>query len=108
MAHANVVVDDASSTGFEWAVGFGAKVIGETFARVPSLEFLRELRTPVYRVQLFRRRVRPVRGRQLPREVTEACHRRSRAGWSRLWTSAAARSAAARPRTPGPRGSSRS
>ena len=37
MAHANAVVDDASSTGFEWAVGFGAKVIGETFARVPSL-----------------------------------------------------------------------
>ena len=72
MAHANAVVDDASSTGFEWAVGFGAKVIGETFARVPSLEFLRELRTPVYRVQLFRRRARPVRGRQVPREVIEA------------------------------------
>jgi peptidoglycan/xylan/chitin deacetylase (PgdA/CDA1 family)/2-polyprenyl-3-methyl-5-hydroxy-6-metoxy-1,4-benzoquinol methylase len=72
MAHANVVVDDASSTGFEWAVGFGAKAIGETFSRLPSLEFVRELRTPVYRVQLFRRRARSVGGRQVPREVIQA------------------------------------
>lgn len=77
MAHANVVVDDASVTGWDWPVGFGAKVIGETFAQVRALEFVREVRTPVYRVQLFRRRcgdAAPVirSRRRVPREVVEA------------------------------------
>ena len=69
--HANVVVDDPTVTGFEWPVGFGGRTIGKTFARLPELEFIRELRTPLYRIQLFRRRSVPVRGRPLPREVIE-------------------------------------
>jgi peptidoglycan/xylan/chitin deacetylase (PgdA/CDA1 family)/SAM-dependent methyltransferase len=70
-AHANVVVDDPTITGFEWPVGFGAKTIGKTFASLPELEFVRELRTPLYSIQLFRRRSMPARGRPLPREVIE-------------------------------------
>jgi peptidoglycan/xylan/chitin deacetylase (PgdA/CDA1 family)/SAM-dependent methyltransferase len=70
-AHANVVVDDPTVTGFEWPVGFGSRTIAETFASLPEFEFVRELRTPLYRIQLFRRRSMPVRGRPLPREVIE-------------------------------------
>jgi peptidoglycan/xylan/chitin deacetylase (PgdA/CDA1 family) len=70
-AHANVVVDDPTVTGFEWSVGFGSKTIGKTFASLPDLEFVCELRTPLYRIQLFRRRATPSRGRPLPREVIE-------------------------------------
>jgi peptidoglycan/xylan/chitin deacetylase (PgdA/CDA1 family)/SAM-dependent methyltransferase len=69
--HAHAVVDDPSATGFEWQVGFGAKHIGEAFARVPGMELVRELRTPVYRVQLFRRSTGPTPRRQLPRELVE-------------------------------------
>ncbi|MGE5563480.1 MAG: polysaccharide deacetylase family protein [Bacillota bacterium] len=70
-AHANVVVDDPTVTGFEWPVGFGSKTIGRTFASLPELEFVCELRTPLYRIQLLRRRPTPSRGRPLPREVIE-------------------------------------
>ncbi|HEX2477666.1 MAG TPA: polysaccharide deacetylase family protein [Geminicoccaceae bacterium] len=69
--HAHAVVDDPSTTGFEWQVGFGAKHIGEAFARVPGMDLVRELRTPVYRVQLFRRSTGPTPRRQLPRELVE-------------------------------------
>ena len=72
ITHANAVVDDPSATGFNWQVGYAGKYIGETFARVPELEFLRELRTPIYRIQLFRRAARPARRSLRPREVIEA------------------------------------
>lgn len=55
MAHANLVVDDNGATGFDWMHGFGARFIGETFAATPGLRMVRELRTSLYRVQLFRR-----------------------------------------------------
>ncbi|HET9179361.1 MAG TPA: polysaccharide deacetylase family protein, partial [Terriglobia bacterium] len=55
MAHANLVVDDQGATGFDWMHGYGAKFIGETFASVQGLRKVRELRTALYRVQLFRR-----------------------------------------------------
>ena len=35
VTHANAVVDDPGETGFDWQVGFAAKHIGETLARVP-------------------------------------------------------------------------
>jgi peptidoglycan/xylan/chitin deacetylase (PgdA/CDA1 family) len=53
--HANVVVDDPGSTGFDWDVPFGGKVIGATLARTPSLRLVKELRTPLYRIQLYQR-----------------------------------------------------
>lgn len=55
MAHAHVVADDADRPGFDWDVPYGARTIGETFARTPGLRFVRELRSPLYRIQLFRR-----------------------------------------------------
>ncbi|MEK7949565.1 trifunctional glycosyltransferase/class I SAM-dependent methyltransferase/polysaccharide deacetylase [Luteolibacter soli] len=54
-AHANLVVDEPDKAGFDWDVPFGSKVIGETFARTPGLHLVKELRTPLYRVLLFRR-----------------------------------------------------
>lgn len=60
MAHANSVSDCRDSTGFDFSV-YGAKFIGETFAADGSFEFISELRTPIYRIQTFRRRTQPVR-----------------------------------------------
>jgi peptidoglycan/xylan/chitin deacetylase (PgdA/CDA1 family)/GT2 family glycosyltransferase/2-polyprenyl-3-methyl-5-hydroxy-6-metoxy-1,4-benzoquinol methylase len=55
LAHANLVVDDPDRPGFDWDHPFGAKVIGETFANIASLAFVKELRLPLYRVQRFTR-----------------------------------------------------
>jgi peptidoglycan/xylan/chitin deacetylase (PgdA/CDA1 family)/2-polyprenyl-3-methyl-5-hydroxy-6-metoxy-1,4-benzoquinol methylase len=55
MAHANLVVDEPNRTGFDWNYPFGAKVIGETFSKIRSLQLVRELRTPLYRIQVFQR-----------------------------------------------------
>ncbi|HWP93191.1 MAG TPA: trifunctional glycosyltransferase/class I SAM-dependent methyltransferase/polysaccharide deacetylase [Thermodesulfobacteriota bacterium] len=56
MAHANLIVDEPNQPGFNWDHAFGGKVIGETFARHHNLEFRKELRTPLYRIQLFQRK----------------------------------------------------
>lgn len=71
LTHAHAVVDDPTSTGFDWQVGFAGKHIGEAFARLPGLELVRELRTPVYRVQLFRKVAHRTPRRQTPRELIE-------------------------------------
>ncbi len=55
-AHAHTVVDEPDRPGFTWDVPFGAKVIGEAFAQAPGLRLVRELRTPLYRIQVFQRR----------------------------------------------------
>lgn len=55
MAHANLVVDEPDQPGFDWDHPFGAKVIGEALACIDSLAFVKEIRLPLYRVQLFRR-----------------------------------------------------
>ena len=55
LTHANMVADDRSITGFDFNE-VGAQTIGEIFAQQPELDFERELRTELYRVQLFRRR----------------------------------------------------
>jgi len=54
MTHANMVSDDKSQTGFDFNE-IGARFIGETFSSEPGLEFIRELQTELYCVQLFRR-----------------------------------------------------
>lgn len=69
--HASLLADDPASTGFDWEAGFGAKAIGEGFAALPDLEFVKELRTPLYRVALFRKRATPARGPSLPGEILE-------------------------------------
>ena len=77
MAHSNSVNDDRTMTGFDFSE-IGAVFIGEQFAAEPAFEFLKELRTPLYRVQLFRRRgvphvarAEPLEIRKSPREVME-------------------------------------
>ena len=55
MAHGNVVRDEPDKTGFGWDHDFGAKGIGETFAELAELRFVKELRTPLYRIQLFQK-----------------------------------------------------
>jgi peptidoglycan/xylan/chitin deacetylase (PgdA/CDA1 family) len=57
-AHANLVVDDPHHTGFDWDCPFGAKVIGEVLADTRPLQLVQELRTPLYRIQLFQHNVR--------------------------------------------------
>ncbi|MBD1940286.1 trifunctional glycosyltransferase/class I SAM-dependent methyltransferase/polysaccharide deacetylase [Microcoleus sp. FACHB-68] len=52
-AHANLVVDEPDRTGYNWDHPFGAKFIGETFASTPPLKLVKELRTPLYRIQVF-------------------------------------------------------
>lgn len=54
-AHANVVADQPDRTGFAWDVPYGAATISRVFGQVPSLRLVRELRTPLYRVQLYQR-----------------------------------------------------
>lgn len=71
-AHANLVVDQPDRTGYNWDHPFGAKGIGETFASTRPLQLVKELRTPLYRIQLFQRDDRaglPFRRR--PPEVVE-------------------------------------
>ncbi|HWP47980.1 MAG TPA: trifunctional glycosyltransferase/class I SAM-dependent methyltransferase/polysaccharide deacetylase [Candidatus Limnocylindrales bacterium] len=60
-AHANLVVDEPDRTGFDWNHPFGAKVIGEVLASTPPLRLVKELRTPLYRIQLFQRQY-PIQG----------------------------------------------
>ncbi|MDQ3517256.1 MAG: polysaccharide deacetylase family protein, partial [Gemmatimonadota bacterium] len=71
VTHANLLVDEPDRTGYDWGFAFGAKVIGETLTRTPLLRHVRELRTPLYRIQLFRR----VDGSKTPRpsaqDITE-------------------------------------
>jgi peptidoglycan/xylan/chitin deacetylase (PgdA/CDA1 family)/2-polyprenyl-3-methyl-5-hydroxy-6-metoxy-1,4-benzoquinol methylase/glycosyltransferase involved in cell wall biosynthesis len=77
MANANSVNDDRTVTGFDFSE-IGAVFMGQAFAEELEFEFLKELRTPLYRVQLFRRRevphaadTEPLDVRKSPREVTE-------------------------------------
>jgi len=55
-AHANLVADAPNECGFDWDLPYGAKVIGETFASSGKLVFQSEVRTPLYRIQVFRRK----------------------------------------------------
>lgn len=52
-AHAHQIVDEPKKPGFDWGLPFGAKVIGETIVRTGSLRLEKEIRTPLYRIQLF-------------------------------------------------------
>jgi peptidoglycan/xylan/chitin deacetylase (PgdA/CDA1 family)/SAM-dependent methyltransferase len=59
-AHANQVIDDPRSPGFDWAVPFGALKIGEVFASTNPLKLVKEVRTPLYRIQLYQKAEREV------------------------------------------------
>jgi peptidoglycan/xylan/chitin deacetylase (PgdA/CDA1 family) len=51
-AHAHLVIDEPDRTGFDWNHPFGAKVISDEIAS-SGLQLRKEIRTPLYRVQLF-------------------------------------------------------
>jgi peptidoglycan/xylan/chitin deacetylase (PgdA/CDA1 family)/ubiquinone/menaquinone biosynthesis C-methylase UbiE len=72
LTHANLVSDDPELSGFDWGLPFGARTIGEAFSSARGLRLVRETRTPLYRVQLFRRE-RPFASllRQGALEITE-------------------------------------
>jgi peptidoglycan/xylan/chitin deacetylase (PgdA/CDA1 family) len=60
MAHSNVLADDPSKTGFDWDVPFGAEWIEASFAKTPFLSLVKAIRTPLYRIHLFRRSRLPI------------------------------------------------
>lgn len=70
-AHAHLVADEPHRAGFDWDLPFGAKRIGDTLGRNPHLKLVRELRTPLYRVQVFQRqpRVRKWLSRRPPTRI---------------------------------------
>jgi peptidoglycan/xylan/chitin deacetylase (PgdA/CDA1 family)/SAM-dependent methyltransferase len=53
-AHARLVADEPHGPGFDWDFPFGSRTIGEALGAA-GLKLIRELRTPLYRIQLFRR-----------------------------------------------------
>ena len=55
MAHSCTIADERDQTGFDWGGLFGAKTIVGVFGSCPALVLLKELRTPLYRIQLFER-----------------------------------------------------
>lgn len=55
MAHAFLLKDDMSATGFDWEQDYGGKVIHATFAATPGLVLERSIVTELYRVDCFKR-----------------------------------------------------
>jgi len=54
-AHAHLVVDEPDRAGYNWDHPFGAKGISDTFMEVENLRLLKEIRTPLYRIQLYQK-----------------------------------------------------
>jgi peptidoglycan/xylan/chitin deacetylase (PgdA/CDA1 family)/SAM-dependent methyltransferase len=70
LAHGNLITDDRTRTGFDWGHAFGAKTIGTVFGAFERLALLKELRTPLYTVQLFRAAV-GARAKKVEPEIAE-------------------------------------
>ena len=72
LEHPNMVSDDRTQTGFDFNE-IGTDFIAGAFASHGELEFLLELKTPLYKAQQFRRSRRPVEAPAseppMPREV---------------------------------------
>lgn len=54
-AHAKLLVDDRSQSGFEWNHEFGGATITRVLAETAGLEHIAGLRTELYNIDLFRR-----------------------------------------------------
>jgi glycosyltransferase involved in cell wall biosynthesis/peptidoglycan/xylan/chitin deacetylase (PgdA/CDA1 family) len=70
MANPNMVCDDKESTGFDFNT-VGARSFAAIFSSIPGLEYVRELRTDLYRIQLFRRRADEGPGAGKPHAAAE-------------------------------------
>ena len=55
MAHAFVLKDDMSATGFDWDHAFGAKTIHQTLLTTEGLSHERSIVTDLYRIDCFKR-----------------------------------------------------
>jgi glycosyltransferase involved in cell wall biosynthesis/SAM-dependent methyltransferase len=53
--HALAIVDEPARTGFDWGCAFGGEHIAHAIARTPGAGHVRGIRTPLYRVDLFRK-----------------------------------------------------
>lgn len=73
MAHANSIADQRDRTGLDFGAPFGAATIARVFAATAGLALVRELRTPLYRIQLYRR-LPPDGARPDPPAIIEAEH----------------------------------
>ncbi len=58
MAHGHVWTEDPDQPGFDWNVPFGAKTINTVFSRQGQFKLVKEIVTPIYRIQLFQRKPR--------------------------------------------------
>lgn len=56
VAHAHFIVDEPDKTGYDWGLPFGAKTFSDVFQNLGLLALEKEVRTPLYRIQRFRRR----------------------------------------------------
>lgn len=54
-AHAYLVDDDRSRTGFDWGNGVGASSIAEELAAISPLSLVRAIETDLYRIALYRK-----------------------------------------------------
>jgi peptidoglycan/xylan/chitin deacetylase (PgdA/CDA1 family) len=54
-AHARLAVDEPELPAFDWNVPFGVRGIADVLSAQPALRLVRELRTPLYRILLYRR-----------------------------------------------------
>ncbi len=54
-AHAYVLKDDLSHTGFDWEIPFGGETIARVFAETPGLALERSLQAGAYRIDRFTR-----------------------------------------------------
>ncbi|WP_145198791.1 trifunctional glycosyltransferase/class I SAM-dependent methyltransferase/polysaccharide deacetylase [Sphingobium sp. B2] len=52
-AHAHMIADDRSRTGFDWSNPFGVKVIADVLAATPGLALDHSIQTELYRVDRF-------------------------------------------------------
>ena len=54
-AHAHLVVDEPDHPGYNWDHPFGAKGISDAFMNAAEMHLVKEIRTPLYRIQLFQK-----------------------------------------------------
>jgi peptidoglycan/xylan/chitin deacetylase (PgdA/CDA1 family) len=53
-AHANLIIDEPEKPGFDWQLPFGSKGISDALLAT-GLQCRKEIRTPLYRVQLYQK-----------------------------------------------------
>jgi peptidoglycan/xylan/chitin deacetylase (PgdA/CDA1 family) len=69
LVHGNAIQDDRTRTGFDWGHDFGALTIGQLFAATKGLSLSRELRSPLFTIQLFHRTGRTAKAAPEPERV---------------------------------------